>query len=194
MKNKILFTTNEALALKIAKKFNLEQEKTNIGVKIFSGSINNEDRIILCLSGESKDEVLASLTYIHDNYEFIKFINLGELSCVNNFEYKTGDIVIPNTFMANGEDMPIFLSSMPEGNYELEDYGVIFNGICFSCFCGQYSKEEVEECADMCDKESYFILKFFSGEEDFDEKFLMIKLYGDLHYYDNLISVLKMVL
>jgi hypothetical protein len=30
MKNKILFTTNEALALKIAKKFNLEQEKTNI--------------------------------------------------------------------------------------------------------------------------------------------------------------------
>jgi hypothetical protein len=189
-----LFTTNEALALKIAKKFNLEQEKTNIWVKIFSGSINNEDRIILCLSWESKDEVLASLTYIHDNYEFIKFINLWELSCVNNFEYKTWDIVIPNTFMANGEDMPIFLSSMPEGNYELEDYWVIFNWICFSCFCWQYSKEEVEECADMCDKESYFILKFFSWEEDFDEKFLMIKLYWDLHYYDNLISVLKMVL
>jgi len=192
-KTKVLFTLNEEIATKLVDIFKLEQEKLRSGIKIFSWKYE-EDDLILCLSGESRDEVIASLTYIHDNYDFIKFINLWTTTCTNNFDYSTWDILIPNTFVSRENENPIFVSSMPEGNYDLDEFWVIFNWICFSSFDEKTGNILDWKCADMSDIEGYSVLSFFSEDPDFDEKFLVIKLCGESNYYLNLVQILRMVL
>jgi hypothetical protein len=83
---------------------------------------------------------------------------------------------------------------MPEGNYELEDFWVIFNWICFSSFDEKTGDILKDKCADMSDIEWYSVLLFFSEEEDFEEKFLVIKLCWESNYYLNLVQIIRMVL
>jgi len=192
-KTKILFTINNEIATKLAEIFKLEQEKLTNWIKIFSWKYE-EENLVLCLSGETKDEVIASLTYIHDNYDFVKFIDFWTTTCTNNFDYSTWDILVPNTFVSRENENPIFVSSMPEGNYELENFWVIFNWICFSSFDEKTGDILKDKCADMSDIEWYTVLSFFAEEEDFEEKFLVIKLCGESNYYLNLVQILRMVL
>lgn len=191
--NKILFTLDETLAHKLALNFWLQKESTSSWLQIYSWNYK-QNNIILCLSWKEKEEIIASLTYIYDNYNFVKFINLWEVNFFNENEYKQWDVIIPNTFISDDNVEPIFIANMPWGNYDLENFWVIFNGICISSFEKESGEILLEQSADLLDIESYLILSFFWKEEDFEEKFLIIKLCWDFNYYDNLIDILEMIL
>jgi len=200
-KNKILFTTDSWITDKIVGKFKLKKEKLDSWIQIFSW-IFWEDKIILCLSWNTENEILINLTYIYDNYSFVKFIDLWEVITKNNFEYKTGDVLIPNTFINTEWKNPLFIPSLPAGNYEVWNFWVIFNWICLSSFekkIWDILEKKIwdileKNYADMVDLESYSILNFFWEEEDFNEKFLILKLCWDSKYYNNLVKILELVL
>lgn len=160
---KIILSSNQRILEIAIAKYSLEK-------------INNENDIVLyetfVLNWEEKEKLVfikveknIDLIFIHieENYIYNQIINIDDSKIFLNFELKSGDIVIPNTFIGlNNENKAFFVDSVVWENYDLVRFGLILNGICLSVWNKKIDDlEELREdfYADIIDVNSYDLIE-----------------------------------
>ncbi len=149
---KAIITAMQEEALLIIKKFNLKEEKQdNIpkNIKIFSWEKENleeqtTDKIILILSGIWKIQASLATTYLLENYNIDKLINIWIAGNLNNSDIKIWDVFLPNTFIQHDMYLPfdwkhldyakkaIFLEYAIWENYDLKKFGLLLSWVCLT--------------------------------------------------------------
>ena len=137
----------------IIKKYNLVEAKSdNIPktVKIFEGERKNfeedtTDEIVLALAWIGKISAALATTYLIENYDLNKIINIwiaGNLD--NSGDIKIWDVFMPNTFIQHDMYLPfdwdhldyakkpIFLDYAVWENIDFTKFGLIMNWVCLT--------------------------------------------------------------
>lgn len=154
------------------------------------------DKIVLVLSWIWKIGATLATTYLFENYDINKLINVwiaGNLD--NSWDIKIWDVFIPNTFIQHDIYLPfdwehlnyakeaIFLDYAIWENYDLNKFGLIMNGICLTW--DQFiDDEEIKEDLrdnlswDLVDMEAFAILSVAKSYW-FLDKCIVIKAVSD---------------
>ena len=137
----------------IIKKYNLTEVKSDkipATVKIFEWERKNftedtSDKIVLVLAWIGKIAASLATTYLLENYNVNKIVNIwiaGNLD--NSGDIKIWDVFIPNTFIQHdlylpfdGDHLdyakkPIFLDYAIWENFDLTKFWLIMNGVCLT--------------------------------------------------------------
>jgi adenosylhomocysteine nucleosidase len=167
----------------IIKKYNLNEEKSDSipnWIKIFKWEKQNYDEdcideIILVLSWIWKIQATLATTYLLENYEINKIINIWIAGNLDNWDVKIWDVFIPNTFIQHDiylpfewehldyAKKPIFLDYAIWENYDLKKFGLILSGVCLTWDQFIDNKEITQELrekysADIVEMEAFAIL------------------------------------
>lgn len=160
---KIILSSNQRIIEIAIAKYNLQKINNENDLDIFEANIKNEtetEKIIFINIIKNLDLVF---THIEENYIYDKIINIDESKVFMNFELKTGDIVIPNTFTTlNNENKAFFVDSVIWENYDLLKFWLVLNGICLSVWNKKIEDlEELKEdfYADIIDVNSYDLIE-----------------------------------
>lgn len=160
---KIILSSNQRIIEIAIAKYNLQKINNENDLDIFEANIKNEtenEKIVFINIIKNLDLVF---THIEENYIYDKIINIDESKVFMNFELKTGDIVIPNTFTTlNNEDDAFFVDSVIWENYDLLKFWLILNGICLLVWNKKIEDlEELKEdfYADIIDVNSYDLIE-----------------------------------
>ncbi len=150
---KAIITAMRQEADLIIKKYSLKKiNSSNIPklIEIYEGKKENKqeksyDKIVLVLSWIWKIWASIASTYLFENYDINKLINIwiaGSLD--SSWEIKIWDVFIPNTFVQHDiylpfeeshldyAKKPIFLESSIWENYDLNKFGLILNWVCLT--------------------------------------------------------------
>ena len=138
---KAIITAMKEEADIIIEKYNLkeiEEKSIPMGVKIFEGTRSSVDdwdeKIVLLLAGIWKVAATMATTYLFENYDVFKLINIGIAWNISDDDIKVWDVFIPNTFIKHdlhlpfdGDHLdyikkPIFLESSVWENYDLQKF------------------------------------------------------------------------
>jgi adenosylhomocysteine nucleosidase len=134
-------------------------------------------------------------TYLFENYEIHKLINIGIAGNMGNIDIKVGDVFIPNTFIQHDMYLPfegahldyakkpIFLEYAIGQNLDLTKFGLVMNGLCIT---GDQFIDDAEKVADLkdkfeadiCEMEAFAILSV-AREYDALDKCVVIKAVSD---------------
>lgn len=160
---KIILSSNQRIIEIAIAKYNLQKINNENDLDIFEANIKNEtenEKIVFINIIKNLDLVF---THIEENYIYDKIINIDGSKVFMNFELKTGDIVIPNTFTTlNNENKAFFVDSVIWENYDLLKFWLILNGICLSVWNKKIEDlEELKEdfYADIIDVNSYDLIE-----------------------------------
>jgi len=229
---KAIITAMKQEADLIIKKYNLKEFKDSKipnTLKIFKWERKNYDEdcideIILVLSWIWKIQASMATTYLLENYEVNKLVNIWIAWNLDNQDVKVGDVFLPNTFIQHdmylpfdGEHLdyakkPIFLDYAIWENYDLQKFGLILSWVCLTWDQFIDDKEKVRELrekfsADIVEMEAFAVLSVARAYNLLD-KCVVIKAISDWAdsdakdaHMDNLefamensISVLELVL
>ncbi|MBW7954919.1 hypothetical protein H3C61_03840 [Candidatus Gracilibacteria bacterium] len=188
---KVIYTTNNDIEKKLVEFFNLTKVKTG-EVNIYS-KLENDFNIVLI----NEENIKKGFDYLLKNYEIINFIGVGFSLPLDTLELNFGDIIIPNTFI-NQKNEVVFLESITTSNYDLNSFGLILNGICISIETEFKNESDFEKLKDfqaqIYDKESFEIAKTLK-ENNLDKSSLIIKIVGkDLSFIDNVKIILDLMI
>ena len=199
---KAIITAMKEEADIIIEKYNLkeiEEKSIPMGVKIFEGTRSSVDdwdeKIVLLLAGIWKVAATMATTYLFENYDVFKLINIGIAWNISDDDIKVWDVFIPNTFIKHdlhlpfdGDHLdyikkPIFLESSVWENYDLQKFGLILNGVCLtgSQFIDDKEKQKLlreEHAWDIVEMEAFAIL-FVARAYGKLDKCIVIKAVSD---------------
>lgn len=119
---------------------------------IATGSL---DETTLLLIKSTSPEAITTIA--ENQIEITKVIHIDILQNFNDCEYKTGDVVIPNSVI-DGEQA-YFLEYAPEGDYDLEKFRLILNGTIGA------AANEAEFEVDMIDDSIFPIMKNLNNKD-----------------------------
>ena len=183
----------------IINKYALTEEKKIGALKIFTWIRKNDEwedeKIVLLLCGEWKIQAAQAATYLCENYDCIKIINIGIVGNLNPADIAIWDVMIPNTFIQHDFYMPesidfskhlrepIFLEYAVGEEYNLEKFTLHLSGICATWdqfIDNEDLKTEIVETywADIVDMEAYAILSVLRNYNILD-KAVVIKSVSD---------------
>jgi len=103
---------------------------------------NEDEKIVLLISGEGKIHSAFATTYLCENYNPDKIVNIGIVWNLNHDQLKIWDVMIPNTFVQHDFYIPpeldfsksqreaIFLEYAIWEEYNLEKFSLHLSGIC----------------------------------------------------------------
>ena len=150
---KAIITAMSEEADLIIKKYNLEEIKTDKipqTVKIFEWKRKNlnedcNDKIVLILAWIWKIAATLATTYLLENYDVNKIINIWiAWNLDTSGDIKIWDVFVPNTFIQHDlylpfdwdhldyAKKPIFLDYAIWENYDLTKFGLIMNWVCLT--------------------------------------------------------------
>ncbi|MDD2871453.1 MAG: hypothetical protein PHS49_05675 [Candidatus Gracilibacteria bacterium] len=133
---KIIITDSLEYIELIKNRFSLEKKQNLNNTDLYEGIRNTEEgteKIVLLKTGIQTSDISDTMDYVFDNYIVNKIINIGLSNSLNNIDLKSGDIVIPNAFIDSELDSDaLFLDNSVGNNYDLNNFGLILNGICLS--------------------------------------------------------------
>lgn len=196
---KVILTALWLEGEKIIQKYNLKEEKTLGFLKIYSwerkNNDNEDENIILAICGEGKTQAAFATTYLCENYDFEKIINIGIVWNLNHDLLSIWDVIIPNTFVQHDFYMPkaidfsasqrepIFIEYAVGEDYNLDKFTLHLSGICatWDQFIDNNDLSvEIRETygADIVDMEVYSILSVLRNY-DFLDKVAVIKSVSD---------------
>ncbi len=230
---KVIITAMQEEADLIIKKYWLKEVLNDKSIpkwiKVFSWERKDYDEdatnnIILVLSWIWKVQASLATTYIFENYDVYKLINIWIAWNLDNGDVKVGDVFLPNTFIQHdlylpfeGEYLdyakkPIFLDYAIWENYDLQKFGLILSWVCLTWDQFIDNKDKVQELrekysGDVVEMEAFAILSVARAYNMLD-KCVVIKAVSDWadseakdDHMDNLefamensISVLELVL
>jgi len=197
--SKWIITAMPEEAEKIIKLYNMSEEKIIWALKIYSGmrkSDNNEDeKIYVFLCGVGKIYSAFATTYMMENYDLQKIVNIWVVWNLKPESLKIWDVVMPNTFIQHDVYIPDFLDSMSYlrdpifieyaiwEEFNLEKFSLHLNGICVTwdqfIDSDDLMTELVEaHSADIVDMEAYSILSVLKNYDALD-KVVVIKSVSD---------------
>ncbi len=154
-----------------------------------------KENIILILCGEWKIQSSMATTYLCENYDVEKIVNIGIAGNLNDSLLSIWDVILPNTFVQHDFYMPesidflqtlrepIFLEYAIWDDYNLEKFTLHLSGICATGdqFVDNTDlKSEIAETygADVVDMEAYGILAVLRNYDMLD-KAVVIKAISD---------------
>lgn len=198
---KAIITAMKEEADIIINKFWLEEIETKTipnWLKIFEWTRTSDDweeKIVLVLAGIWKIAATIATTYLFENYDVFKLINIGIAWNLNNIDVKVWDVFIPNTFIQHDMYLPfewehldyakkaIFLETSVWENYDLEKFGLILNGVCLTWDQFIDDKEKQSELRDnfswdIVEMEAFAILSVSRSYNSLD-KTIVIKAVSD---------------
>lgn len=195
---KVIITAMKEEADLIIDKFNLKQEKKlqNIIVYEWIRELAGEkEKIVLVLSWIWKIQSSIATTYVFENYQVDKIINIWIAGSLNNMDIKVGDIFIPNTFIQHDlylpfewnhldyAKKPIFLEYAIWENIDLTKFWLVLNWVCVTWDQFIDSDEKINQLrdnyvADICEMESFAILSVAREYNSLD-KCVVIKWVSD---------------
>lgn len=195
---KWIITALRAEADVIIEKFKLEETKKLSSLTIYSWEIQGEDEkenIVLAVCWEWKIQSAFATSYLCENYNFEKIINIGIVGNLNHDTLKIGDVIIPNTFVQHDFYMPesidfsahlrapIFLEYAIWEDYNLDKFTLHLSWICatgdqFIDNVDLQSEIAEKYDADIVDMEAYSILSVLKNY-DYLDKTVVIKSVSD---------------
>lgn len=182
----------------IIEKFQLKEVLKKWTLSIYEGENTSDgetEKIVLALAGIGKICATMATTYLFENYDIHKLINIGIAWNMWNIDIKMGDVFMPNTFIQHdmylpfeGKHLdyakkPIFLEYAVWQNLDLTKFGLIMNGLCITWDQFIDDEEKVADLkdrfeADICDMEAFAILSV-AREYDALDKCVVIKAVSD---------------
>ncbi len=196
---KAIITALEQEADIIIKTYKLKETKTLWSLKIYEWVRNNDDNeqenIVLVVCGEWKIHAAFASTYLCENYNLQKVINIWIVWNLHHDSLKIWDVILPNTFVQHDFYMPkeldfskhlrepIFLEYAIGEEYDLEKFNLHLSWICATGdqFIDNIDlQSEIRETfwADIVDMESYAILSVIK-QYDMLDKMVVIKSVSD---------------
>lgn len=182
----------------IIEKYSLKESKKIWALSIYEWEIKNEwetEHLVLLLCGVWKIHAAFAATYLFENYDPQKIINIWVVGNLNPESIKIGDVIIPNTFLQHDIYIPesidslkylrepIFTQYAIGEEYDLEKFSLHLNGICVTgdqfIDNADLKQELVDEySADIVDMEAYAILSVAKNYDALD-KIVSIKSVSD---------------
>ncbi len=160
---KIILSSNQRILEIAIAKYNLKKINNENDLDIFEANIKNEEETEKIVFIKIFKNIDLVFNHIEENYIYNKIINIDDAKIFLNFELKSGDIVIPNTFTSlNDENKAFFVDSVIWENYDLLKFWLILNGICLSVWNKKVDDlEELKEdfYADIIDVNSYDLIE-----------------------------------
>ncbi len=195
---KVIVTAMKEEADIIINRFNLKETKKLKNLVIFEWERENEwekENIVLALTGIGKIGAAIGTSYIFENYQVDKLLNIGIAGSLGNIDVRVGDVFLPNTFIQHdmylpfeGDHLdyakaPIFLEYAIGENLDLNKFGLVMNGVCLTGDQFIDNEEKVNELredhgADLCEMEAFSILSV-AREYDALDKCVVIKAVSD---------------
>ncbi len=195
---KVIITAMKQEADLIIDKFDLKEEKKlqNITVYEWNRESNWEkEKIVLVLSWIWKIQSAIATTYVFENYEVDKLINIWIAGSLSNMDVKVGDVFIPNTFIQHDIYLPfewdhldyaknpIFLEYAIWENIDLTKFWLVLNWVCVTGDQFIDNDEKIDElrnnyAADICEMEAFSVLSVAREYNSLD-KCVVIKWVSD---------------
>lgn len=148
------------------------------------------EEAIVCYYKGDNTSLFGALTYLFENFNIIKVISLDLAEINDSFEARAGDVFMPNTFITEDSLPPIFIEEVADKNYDLWDFGLLMNWICFS----KISDDEKEIESDIIDKSAYAVVTN-SEIKDLKDKTVIIRgidTWNDM-IFKNMYEVLELI-
>lgn len=197
---KIIITSNQKILEIAINKYNLKKINNEKNIVLYEvTNLNEEEKIVFIKIEKNLDEAFS---FIEEHYIYQKIINIDNSNIFLNFELKSWDIVIPNTFISlNDEKKAFFVDNVVWENYDLVKFWLILNWICLSIWSKKIDDlEDMNEdfYADITDKNSFDLIEKNSLLKN-DSIFSAIKIvvWNDEEildeYYINALSVLDFI-
>ncbi len=195
---KAIITAMKEEAEHIINKYSLTLKKEFNTLKIYEW-INNfspdKEKLVLALAWIGKIQASIATTYLFENYDIFKLVNIWIAWNLKNHDVQVWDVFIPNTFIQHDMYLPfdwahldyakkaIFLDYATEQNYDLQKFGLILNWICLTWdqFIDNPEKVlelEEEYAADLVEMEAFAILSV-AREYNALDKCVVIKAISD---------------
>lgn len=173
----------------IIEKYNLKEEKKHGHMTIYLWEREwdewETEEIVLALTGVGKIHATMATTYLFENYDISKLVNIGVVGNLRWDEIQVGDVIIPNTFLQHDTYIPaaidnlsylrdpIFIEYAIGENYDLQKFSVRLSGICVTgdqFIDNQETMERLVEdhSADIVDMEAYAILSVAKAYDALD--------------------------
>lgn len=183
----------------IIERFWLSLEKEIWTLKIYKWEREYEEgekeNIVLLVCWEGKIQSAFAATYLCENYDFEKVINIGIVWNLNHETLDIWDVILPNTFVMHDFYMPeaidfhkhqrdpIFIEYAIWQEYDLEKFKLHLSGICatgdqFVDTTSLQSEIREKYSADIVDMEAYSILSVLKNYNLLD-KTVVIKSVSD---------------
>lgn len=195
---KAIITAMKEEAELIINKFNLKSVKKSDTFEVFEGTRETEsgiDDIVLVCAGIGKVAATIGTSYIFENYQIEKLINIWIAGNLKSEEYMIGDVIMPNCVIQHdmylpfeGEHLdyakkPIFIENVADSNYDLNRFGLVLNGICVTGDQFVDDEEKILELkneygADICEMEAFAVLSV-ARENKVLDKCYVIKAISD---------------
>lgn len=197
--SKAIVTAMPDEAKLIIAKYWLEEVKSLWYMKIYEWNRKNEDseeeQIILVLCGVGKIHATFATTYLFENYNPEKIINIWVVGNLRPDTISIWDVMIPNTFMQHDVYLPEFIDTMGYlrdpifteyaiwEEQDLEKFKLHLSGICVTWdqfIDNEDLKNELVEVhsADIVDMEAYAFLSVVKTYDSLD-KVVVIKSVSD---------------
>lgn len=195
---KVIITAMKEEADLIIKKFDLKEVKKLKNISIYEWNRDSnweKEKIVLALSWIWKIQSSIATTYLFENYEVDKLVNIGIAWSLNNMDVKVWDVYLPNTFIQHdmylpfeGEHLdyakkPIFLNYAIWENIDLNKFGLVLNWVCATWDEFVDNEDRINDlnnsfAADVCEMEAFSVLSV-AREYDSLDKCVVIKAVSD---------------
>jgi len=186
--NKIIIAETEKIFLEFIKSFNIKDIKTNEDIIIWEFIRENEDKEEDNIVIVYWKDVLKTIEFIKNKYIIIdKIIVSNNAKILSNWELKSWDIIIPNTFISNSSETK-FLDNTIWKDYDMNKFWLMLSWICSD------NKEEKQEFqADIFSQNIFIYLNSLDSEELL-EKTIVISQIEEQDNYSNLVAVTDMMI
>jgi len=192
--NKIIFTSNKVLSNKLVTNFNFTKIKSEDFFEIYEWNrelYKDEENIVFVYFNDFS----KSFSFIEEHYDIFKIIFVWFAEVMWNTELVGWDVIIPNTFITSkNSKKPIFVDYAVWEDYDLNDFWLVLNWICFTW---EVENEYPEFLADIKDNEIYNLLEETQKKQKYEEIIVVIKLIkkdDNSQTSENIIKVLDLVL
>lgn len=166
---KIILSSNQRILEIAIAKYSLDTMKNENDLKVYEWIILNDDENEKIVFIKIENNIDLIFSHIEENYIYQKIINIDDSKIFLNFELKSGDIVIPNTFTTlENESKAYFVDSVVWENYDLLKFWLVLNGICLSVW-----NKKVEDLEDL--KEDFYADIIDVNSYDLVEKHNLLK-------------------
>lgn len=195
---KAIITAMKEEADLIIQRFWLKEVKKMKNITIFEWEREVDwetETIVLALSWIGKIQSTIATTYLLENYDITKLLNIGIAWNIAGIDIKVWDVFLPNTFIQHDMYLPfegehldyakkaIFLEYAIGNNLDLNKFWLLLNGVCLTG--DQFIDDElkVQELsqqywADICEMEAFAILSV-AREYNMLDKCVVIKAVSD---------------
>ena len=185
--NKIIIAETEKIFLAFVKSLDIKDIKTDnniiIATKIRENSEKEEENLVIIYG----KDVLNTIEFIKNKYIIIdKIIVSNNATVLSNWELKSWDIVVPNTFISNLWETK-FLDNTIWKDYDMNNFGLMLSGIA-----SEKSENENEFEADIKIENIFTYLKSLDSEELL-EKTIVVSQISEENDYTNLVAVADMM-